>query len=677
MRGLLQRLQDGEIDEVLLKYLGEPRVVAKKLGIKRKDGENDGHGFFSNPKKALERLLETHDLTPEFRVVGDFSVEMHILSALWINLVGQEFDKVLSKCVRGSRLRRYSSSSTERKYHMNAIGSFEPYWDPYKHWRADGLATIRQELKDKEKSVIAVTLDITNYYHNIDPSFLIDERLLEYSKIEINEWQHSFTASMVTALQKWSTSARRKFGRVKAGLPVGIPIGLSMSRVIANVLLIQLDREFERSLAPIYYGRYVDDIFLVLADPGDINNVHDLFNFICPRCDCVRLDTERREASLKLQYHCRSLQLQETKQKLFVLEGEAGIDLLDHIESEIKRVSSERRLMPSPDEIESTAAAKILTAATNSIEEVDTLRRADTLSVRRLGWAIQLRKVETLANDLLPKDWLKQRQSFYRFAQNHILRADRILDQIDYLPRLLRIAVDLADWEYANQIAAAAINAIKRLRDSEIVKAPNLNGEVCDHPILVWESFESGVKKCLQEAILCSLPSEESGIDAGEMPVRARALFRLAGLSADDLPLVTSLRESDLAKTAYKNIKPPPSPKLKRGEEALETPMPIMMSCVSSWISERSKGLLCLTSFRRVHTHREKSRDSCLLSVFLPNHRHNGRSPRRCRCAPGRGCTGRIGPSARRPARTALGTDRCVGIKHRFSKDRADGTGRV
>ena len=80
------------------------------------------------------------------------------------------------------------------------------------------------------------------------------------------------------------------------------------------------------------------------------------------------------------------IQLQANKQKLFILDGQAGCDLLDSIEKEIRDLSSEYRLMPAPDQLEHTTAARVLSAAGNVGEEADTLRRADGLTIRRLSY---------------------------------------------------------------------------------------------------------------------------------------------------------------------------------------------------------------------------------------------------------------------------------------------------
>ena len=65
-------------------------------------------------------------------------------------------------------------------------------------------------------------------------------------------------------------------------------------------------------------------------------------------------------------------------------------------------------------------------------EEADTLRRGDELEVRRLGWAIQVRAVETLARDLRQNDWNEERTKFYQFAHSHTVlphtEKQRLLD---------------------------------------------------------------------------------------------------------------------------------------------------------------------------------------------------------------------------------------------------------
>jgi hypothetical protein len=161
------------------------------------------------------------------------------------------------------------------------------------------------------------------------------------------------------------------------------------------------------------------------------------------------------------------------------LQGRAGLDLLDSIEKEIYELSSEHRLMPSPDQLEHSTAAKVLSAAGSVGESADTLRKADGLTIRRLGWSLQLRHVETLARDLPPSQWKEQREEFYQFAHNHILRADKLFEHFSYLPRLLGFAISMNEWQQAERIAVKSYQAIETLA-SEAGKSKHVKINGCD-----------------------------------------------------------------------------------------------------------------------------------------------------------------------------------------------------
>lgn len=573
LASLLARLQAGEVKALLLENLGKPRVAAKKLGLEAKTekGASDGHGFFSDPSRAFRRLCSTHDLTPEFRLVGNFPVDMHVLSALWINLVGHKFDAVLLKSAYGSRVRRYrpepgSPEGTVGDYHTEALGSFQPYFSPYKRWREDGLKAIRGELK-ADRKVIAISMDLTAYFHQIDPSFIADKRFLESAGIELTPWEYDFTVAFAEALSAWSGMVVQelldigcKLAEVKVG---GLPIGLSISRVVANALLLGLDRDIEEGLAPVYYGRYVDDLFLVLRDPGNVEDASALLTYIAARTKCFPLKGKGKKGdeiylTLPGKFQGKTtLLLQQTKQKAFFLQGHGGLDLLDNIETQIRSVSSERRLMPSPGRLESMASAKVLTAAGPASEEADTLRRADGLAVRRLGWAIQLRAVEILARDLRQNDWKDEREKFYQFAHSHILRPDKILDHIDYLPRLLSLAVALMDWAEARKLVDATLNALQELKAQTRGQPVKVNGHLATLATIdLWDALDASAREMAGDSVARSFRWSQR--DGGMRPLSKSAveLCELVGLG-DDVDLIEALsrglRETDLAKTSYKD----------------------------------------------------------------------------------------------------------------------------
>ncbi|MCB1779190.1 MAG: hypothetical protein KDJ34_03690 [Candidatus Competibacteraceae bacterium] len=460
--------------------LGNYRLLPKKLSTEKKaDSTENGHVHFSKPERAVESLFKNYNIIPEFRIVGDFPVDTHVISALWINMVGHKFDAKLDKCCYGSRLKRIRndelfSTDDDKQFHISSIGSFVPYFQPYQKWRNDGLKAIRDEL-EKDRDIIAVSLDLKSYYHFIDPTALSGKALkalLATLGLKLDNAEIEFTAKLARFLNKWSEGAS-KFGKLvggeRANISGGLVIGLTCSRIISNAMLHKWDRLVLEKLTPIHYGRYVDDMFLVLRDTGTITNNIDLMQMIQTRMgkSCVSQNSKNEKVWEINQgddiQGGTKISLQSDKQKLFVLQGRAGLDLLDSIEKEIYELSSEHRLMPSPDQLEHSTAAKVLSAAGSVGESADTLRRADGLTIRRLGWSLQLRHVETLARDLPPNQWKDQRNEFYQFAHNHILRADNLFAYFSYLPRLLGFAISMNEWMQAERIAVKSYQAIDTL----------------------------------------------------------------------------------------------------------------------------------------------------------------------------------------------------------------------
>lgn len=477
--------------------LGAYRLLPKKLSTEKKtDSTENGHVHFSKPERAVESLLKNYNITPEFRIVGDFPVDTHVISALWINMVGHKFDAMLDKCCYSARLKRIRNdelfkTNDDKQFHIKSIGSFVPYFQPYQKWRNDGLKAIRDEL-EKDHDIIAVSLDLKSYYHFIDPSALSGKALLAELSLELNNNEIEFTEELARFLNKWSEGAS-KFGKSvggnKANISGGLVIGLTCSRIISNVLLHKWDRLVLENLSPIHYGRYVDDMFLVVRDTGSINNGLDLMQMIQSQMgkNYVYQDSKIQKVweinqGADIQGKTK-ISLQSNKQKLFVLQGRAGLDLLDSIEKEIYELSSEHRLMPSPDQLEHSTAAKVLSAAGSVGENADTLRRADGLTIRRLGWSLQLRHVETLARDLPPIQWKEQRDEFYQFAHNHILRADNLFAHFSYLPRLLGFAISMNEWEQAERIAVKSYQAIDTLA-SEVSKGKKVSINGCDAKVM-------------------------------------------------------------------------------------------------------------------------------------------------------------------------------------------------
>ena len=104
------------------------------------------------------------------------------------------------------------------------------------------------------------------------------------------------------------------------------------------------------------------------------------------------------------------------KTKVFMFDYPSGIDFLDSLEFQIRIKSSEWRLIPElPND--AYIAKMLLSACNKSGEEVDNLRKADSLSTRRAIFAIKLRDFESYSRNLEPAIWEPQRTAFLNTIQ--------------------------------------------------------------------------------------------------------------------------------------------------------------------------------------------------------------------------------------------------------------------
>src|SRR5439155_9294843 len=122
-----------------------------------------------------------------------------------------------------------------------------------------GLRAMREELKN-DRSILALTMDLQRFYHRVDRRFLLSPEFLKVIDIRLNRDERTFTGQLLQAMRAWAAKTPDH-----ANAPdIGLPVGLSASKIISNVLLNEFDTLVCDELSPIYYGRYVDDIFLVL-----------------------------------------------------------------------------------------------------------------------------------------------------------------------------------------------------------------------------------------------------------------------------------------------------------------------------------------------------------------------------------------------------------------------------
>jgi hypothetical protein len=176
---------------------------------------HDSKQFITNFKP------ETATMVKDINLIIDAPLEIHILSILWLMMIGYKIDAKLPDDCYGNRL-----LLTENKDGIvSGRGMLKPYYRQYQKWRDTGIKTTRFHL-EQGNDVAFVNLDISNYYYNVRLNW---EDLSEFHE-NSNTYRHldnmlflvhqRFTKKVLTEVSKKSYSSR--FSKNEVILPIGL-----------------------------------------------------------------------------------------------------------------------------------------------------------------------------------------------------------------------------------------------------------------------------------------------------------------------------------------------------------------------------------------------------------------------------------------------------------------------
>jgi hypothetical protein len=503
-------------------FIGTWTLATKSIDMEgwKKHRENSGDGLiFSSPAdeweyacNALAQKKPPEKPKAEFRVMAKCSMDFHILSTLWILKVGHLFDVKLSGCSCGNRLRRTQDGKCINPL---SLGSFQPYLKPFRNWRDKGIDAMRIAL-DAGKKIVAVTADVRSFYHELNPGFMLDPAFVkDVLGLDLSEEETKLNRLFIHALQAWA---------VETPLKKGLPVGLPASAVVANVALIELDRIIEQQVAPLYYGRYVDDVLLIMENGADFRSTIELWEWLFARADGkLYWDKNKKHICFQPDYFKRGdskskIHFANAKNKVFILADESGKILVDAIAHQIHERASEWRAMPRLPRSASHVGTDLIAAAQNDGEAADNLRKADALTMRRASFAIKLRDFEAYERDLLPKTWQAHRRAFFRAFTQHVLVLPQFFDLAVYLPRVIRLATACEDFADLRGIIDALVKLCMQISEScEIVIKACPDKNLPDKELVI-ERWKEHLFFRVRESITAAFPPRlsKSGKQAWE-----------------------------------------------------------------------------------------------------------------------------------------------------------------
>lgn len=494
-------------------FIGGYSIVPKSLSP---DPSRDDASIFSpGPDRQSTANAGGEKAVATFRVISQCSIDMHVLTSLWLMTAGAKFDAELSKSSMGNRLRRRRDGA----FNELAIGSFKPYLEPFRRWREDGLVAIERALDDG-KRVAAVTGDATSYYHALSPDFLGNSDFVSgFLGVEMTDVESRVNDLFVTSLNAWSTAVATQLGTPSAGLPVGLPA----SAVVANLALIEFDRFIERELTPLYYGRYVDDFFLVLEDGLQFSSAAAVWDWIVARAEPeLHLSATAEGLVFAPSYLSGSvIRFENQKNRSFKLRGRTGRALISSIRRNIAEQGSEWRALPSFPTSRVDVGTRLVIAMQANGDPADNLRKADTLTARRAKFALQLRDFEAFQRDLEPSDWTQFRQEFFDSVCDHVLTPSGYFQLWTYLPRLLRLALACGDYGAFATMVARLSAMIEVVFSSTNLRVAGSK----DVPDDLISSWRAQVASIIKQAIATTIPRNPGEVLRGAVKQFDHELF--------------------------------------------------------------------------------------------------------------------------------------------------------
>lgn len=478
LRALEARLSEREATWALdASWLGGYVYAPKSVELPELSDTDRIFYRFLDPVEDWQRQWEEGGrkrVKASFRLVITPSVDFQIVSALWVLKVGYQYDAVLDPQLSfGNRLRTSKDLDSEssihaRRVNTDCLGLFAPYFSAYGKWRANGLRAMKESLEAKER-IVVVTMDLQRFYHRVSPKFLLRKSFLNAVGVELTREQKDFTLRLLDAMQSWYAATPDAQIRPEGALPVG----LSASKIIANVLLAELDRAIRKTVKPEYYGRYVDDVFMVVRLRHSPLSGDDVMRQLAKQLPSIlkfrrKIDGEKATGLKVTLGYAKDSELifAGSKLKVFNLEGAHGLDLVKQVSEQIRKHSSEHRLLPLLPESAEEMSSRALLAQPSATLEADALRKADAISVRRLGLSLLLRDVEAYARDLSPGAWNERRRAFYGLVNRHVVTPVGFFDFSSYIHRVFGLMIASGDFDDARHLTDRLLTVVKLLQST-------------------------------------------------------------------------------------------------------------------------------------------------------------------------------------------------------------------
>lgn len=281
-------------------------------------------------------------------------VELLILDTIWSLMIGKmAFEQgIINHDIYANKIKANqifnNDSDLFKGIDFNSNRLFYPYFRQYSSWRDNAFEAIKKRYTSHQDSIL-ISLDIKSYYYSIIFNF---NQMPYYLNQDIRLKSIDCLTDIIKTIHISYTAEMQKYrGNVSADCKMeqsALPIGLTSSMIIANLYLNEFDNVIRTKINPSYYGRYVDDILLVVDRTNDMEiSLTNIIEKVFVKNDIL----ESRDNSYRILVPKSELMLQKDKIRCIYFdhtEPDAMIKLLCEA-STLKPSMSDGFLMPDVD----------------------------------------------------------------------------------------------------------------------------------------------------------------------------------------------------------------------------------------------------------------------------------------------------------------------------------------
>lgn len=323
-----------------------------------------------------DRVSEKNEVSG-INLMFDAPVEIFILSVYWLMRYGYKLDKKLGDYCYGNRLLLNENKDDIRQ----GRALLKPYIHQYQMWRDNAIRIAKKQLEE-DVDVGFINLDITKFYYNVRLDWeKIAEDLGVNNRSPIHKCMYSihehYTKLVADKFGSIFNLQKEEFSESKRTI---LPIGLPSSYTLANYHLIKFDKDVVGKVKPIYYGRYVDDILLVIQKPSPsqitdenfymsvfekieeeekekvprstkfiYNNLNDIFSI---KYDVNSADIKDPK-NYKFEFRSESLEtlyIQNKKIMVYEFRADQSLSVIEKLKHDLDERSSEFRFLPTMED---------------------------------------------------------------------------------------------------------------------------------------------------------------------------------------------------------------------------------------------------------------------------------------------------------------------------------------